>query len=255
MLLVPWKTHRSAISASAPPPMSPSYRRQTTATEQRYRRPERLRGRAPRWTKKWFGVAAASAAFALLSLTAIAPPPAPTQDQVLTAYLAEHQQTLVVASGAKTLDVARSTYSATGSYETLATGGTNYDFAELVMMYGGWPTSSINITVMLRWMRQENGPPNWFNRNNPLNNGYGSGGNAGTGSFDNLMIAAQKVAENLKRYPGFAPIASAFAASTSTKSIEHAIWASPWATSHYANGTHWAYTPVPIVKAPDDAWD
>jgi hypothetical protein len=36
--------------------------------------------------------------------------------------------------------------------------------------------------------------------------------------------------------------------------IEAAIWASPWASGHYANGAHWHYSPVEVVKAPAEAW-
>jgi hypothetical protein len=39
-----------------------------------------------------------------------------------------------------------------------------------------------------------------------------------------------------------------------TTEIEAAIWASPWASGHYANGAHWHYRPVPVVMAPRDAW-
>jgi hypothetical protein len=61
-------------------------------------------------------------------------------------------------------------------------------------------------------------------------------------------------AEALHTHPGYRAIADAFAASAPTEVTEAAIWASPWAGSHYANGTHWHYTPVPVVKAPADAW-
>ena len=107
---------------------------------------------------------------------------------------------------------------------------------------------------MLRWMRQENGPPSWFLRNNPLNNGYGSGGGGGLGRYANLVIAAQKAAENIQRHPGFGSIEEGFANSWPTEDIEAAIWASPWASGHYANGAHWHYTPVEAVKAPAGAW-
>ncbi len=107
----------------------------------------------------------------------------------------------------------------------------------MVMLFGGWPQSESNITVMLRWMRQENGPPSWFLRNNPLNNGYGSGGGGGLGRYANLVIAAQKAAENIQRHPGFGSIEEGFANSWPTEDIEAAIWASPWASGHYANGS------------------
>jgi hypothetical protein len=165
-----------------------------------------------------------------------------------------HGQTLTVSSAADITTVDRDTYSATPGFETLAARATNYDWAKLVLLSGKWPLSDNNVTVIVRWMRQENGPPNWFNRDNPLNNGWGSGGHAGTGSYANLIIAAQKAAEALTKNPGYSAIREAFARSAPTKTTEHAIWNSPWSTSHYANGTHWAYTPVPAVKAPPGSW-
>ncbi len=43
-------------------------------------------------------------------------------------------------------------------------------------------------------------------------------------------------------------------ASAPTEVTEAAIWASPWASGHYAYGGHWAYFPVPVVKADPSAW-
>ncbi|WP_431279258.1 hypothetical protein [Leifsonia poae] len=148
--------------------------------------------------------------------------------------------------------IVRDGMAASDGVQTLTNNGTNADWARLVLMDGAWPTTDENITVLLRWMRQENGPPDWWNRNNPLNNGYGSGGGAGLGSYDNLQDAAQYAAANLHRgYPG---ISAALAASSSADVTAAAIWASPWATSHYANGAHWSTAPVKIVKAPASAW-
>jgi hypothetical protein len=148
--------------------------------------------------------------------------------------------------------IVRDGMAATDGVQTLTSNGTNADWAKLVLMDGGWPTTDQNITVLLRWMRQENGPPDWWNRNNPLNNGFGSGGGAGLGSYGTLQDAAQYAAANLHRgYPG---IAGALASSASAEVTAQAIWASPWATSHYANGAHWSTAPVQIVKAPASAW-
>jgi hypothetical protein len=202
---------------------------------------------------KWFAISAAVAVMALAVVAAIAPPPPPTQAAKLKAYVSAHSQTVTVSDDVAVQDVQRDGYSATPGYSTLAAGATNADWAKLILIDGKWPMSSSNVTVILRWMRQENGPPNWWNRNNPLNNGLGSGGASGTGSYPNLVVAASYVAKNLHR-PMFATIASALAKSESTKSVEKAIWASPWSTSHYMNGTHWSDAPVPSVKAPDSAW-
>lgn len=148
--------------------------------------------------------------------------------------------------------VARDSLGATDSIQGLARIGTNESWAQLVLMFGGWPQTEANVTVMLRWMRQENGPPDWWNRNNPLNNGYGSGGGSGLGSYTDLVSAAEYCAKNLQRgYPG---IVAGFQAGTSAEATATAIWASPWATSHYANGAHWSTRPVEIVQAPASAW-
>jgi hypothetical protein len=197
---------------------------------------------------------AAIAVLALAAIPALAPPPLPSAAQLRAAYLDAHGQRLTVSKAVPVSDIQRASYSATPGIQALANDGTNYDWAKLVLQSGGWPITNSSVTVIVRWMRQENGPPNWWNRDNPLNNGFGSGGNAGTGSFANLIIAAQKAAENLKRNPGFNGIAAAFASSASMSDIQHAIWASPWSTSHYANGTHWSTAPVPVVKAPAGAW-
>lgn len=169
--------------------------------------------------------------------------------------LASISQVLSVSEAALApVPTVRGDYSATPGIATLVAGGTNHDWAKLVLLSGGWPMTDENVTVLLRWMRQENGADNWWNRNNPLNNGYGSGGGGGTGSYANLVIAAQKAAENLGRGRGYVHIVAALAASSPTDVTEAAIWASPWASGHYANGGHWHYSEVPIVKAPAEAW-
>jgi hypothetical protein len=161
-------------------------------------------------------------------------------------------QTIQVIAGVTAQTVVRDGASATDGVQTLTNNGTNADWAKLVLMFGGWPQTEQNVTVMLRWMRQENGPPDWWNRNNPLNNGYGSGGGAGLGSYANLTDAARYAAENLHRgYPG---IVAGLAAGTSADVTAQAIWASPWASSHYGNGTHWSTRPVEVVTAPASAW-
>jgi hypothetical protein len=172
-----------------------------------------------------------------------------------SAALAAGAQTLSVAEGLSAAAITRDGYAATSGVETLASNGsTNRDWARLVMLLAGFPTSDSNITVMLRWMRQENGVDDWWNRNNPLNNGWGSGGGSGFGSYDNLVTAAENVAAALHSNSGYSGIVAGFASSAPTDVIEQAIWASPWAASHYANGTHWAYTAVTEVAAPSDAW-
>ncbi|CAM5475918.1 putative protein OS=Leifsonia shinshuensis OX=150026 GN=HNR13_003943 PE=4 SV=1 [Leifsonia shinshuensis] len=161
------------------------------------------------------------------------------------------QHLLVDATiGAPVVD--RDTLGATDSIQSLSRIGTNESWAELVLMFGGWPTTKPNVDFMLRWMRQENGPPDWWNRNNPLNNGYGSGGGAGFGSYPDLVTAAKYCAENLQR--GYPAVVAGLTAGTSADVTAAAIWASPWASSHYGYGSHWSTSPVQIVTAPASAW-
>ena len=54
--------------------------------------------------------------------------------------------------------------SASTGPETLVAGGTNLDWAKLVLIDGGWPLTDENVTFMMRWMRQENGAPYPFRR-------------------------------------------------------------------------------------------
>jgi len=160
-------------------------------------------------------VAAAFGSFWLIAILAIAPSP-PSPEYQLATYIDEHAQSLRVTADPAVDEVTRDSYAATPGIATLAASGTNHDWARMVMLFGGWPQSDTNITVMLRWMRQENGADSWWTRNNPLNNGYGSGGGGGLGSYANLVIAAQKCAENLQRHPGFQSIEDGFANSSPT---------------------------------------
>jgi hypothetical protein len=199
------------------------------------------------------GLAVGMIAIALVAVIIVVPK-GPSAHEQLAAYIAANAQTLTVSPQATATAVARDTYSATPGIDSLKASGTNYDFAELVMLYAGWPQSDNNITVFTRWMRQENGVDDWWNRNNPLNNGWGSGGGGGTGTYDSLDLAAQNAAEALLQNAGYSAIAAAFASSAETSVTEAAIWASPWATGHYDNGGHWSYAEVPVVKSPDGTW-
>ncbi|MES1170034.1 MAG: hypothetical protein ABUL47_05030 [Leifsonia sp.] len=195
-------------------------------------------------------IGAAVTAFSLTAILSVAPP---TQPSVLAGYISRHAQSIDVSPAVQPTPAARADYSATPGIQTLVDGGTNYDWAKLVLLDGGFPMTDANVTVMTRWMRQENGANDWWNRNNPLNNGLGSGGGGGTGTYANLVVAAEYLAKNLRR-PMFSSIAAAFDSNAPTATIESAIWYSGWATGHYANGAHWQYTPVDVVKAPAGAW-
>lgn len=200
------------------------------------------------------GAAVGAVVVGLVAVTIVSVPRGPSADEQLADYVDAHAQTLTVSPKASITVVPRDAYAATPGIDSLKASGTNYDFAKLVMLYAGWPQSDNNITVFTRWMRQENGVDDWWNRNNPLNNGWGSGGGGGTGSYDSLDLAAQNAADALLKNAGYAGIAAAFASSAPTDQTEAAIWASPWASGHYANGGHWSYSEVPVVKSPDGTW-
>ena len=207
--------------------------------------------------RRVLAVGAAVAAFALVAILSVAPPGRPSDDQALQEYLDAHAQTVTVASDATVADAAldvRGGYTASPGIQTLKAEGTNYAWAKMVMLFGGWPMSDDNITVFTRWMRQENGADDWWNRNNPLNNGWGTQGGTFMSGYANLVDAARQCADALNTNPGYSGIRDAFAQGKPTEKIEAAIWASPWATGHYNNGAHWHYTPVDIVVAPAGAW-
>lgn len=199
-------------------------------------------------------ISASAVAFAITAITVVAPPAPATAEEVIAGYNAIHGQTITVVASSVAASVTRDSYSIMPGIPQLAQSGTNHDWAKIVLIKGGWPVTENNVAVFTRWMRQENGPNNWWNRNNPLNNGWGSGGGGGTGSYANLIIAADNAAKALRSHPGYASIIAAFAASAPTDVTENAIWASPWASGHYAYGGHWSYSPVPVVKAPPGAW-
>src|ERR1700712_402343 len=184
----------------------------------------------------FINVRVAMAAFALIAVPAVAPPPQLTQAQLLQLYETSHAQHLIVAKGTSAVTLTKSQYSATAGIQSLANDGTNYDWAKLVLLFGGWPQSNNNVTVLLRWMRQENGVNNWWNRDNPLNNGFGAPGAGGTGRNPNLIVAAQHAAQALQRGAGggYGAIVSCLAASASPDATAQAIWASNWSGSHYA---------------------
>jgi hypothetical protein len=213
---------------------------------------ERLRPR--RRIRKSIAVIGGTVAFFLLAIPALPPPAPPTTEAVLAEFAETNAQSLEVPATVAGATVIRDSYTATPGIQTLAAGGTNHDWAKLVLLLANFPITEENVTVFTRWMRQENYVDAWWNRNNPLNNGWGSGGGGGLGSYDSLVIAAENAAEALHSNPGYSEIVAAFAASAPTEVTEAAIWASPWATGHYNNGAHWSYVPVPVIKAPAEAW-
>lgn len=192
----------------------------------------------------------------LLAGLALAPLPQPGGLLPFAAADAPHLgdvQDLEVASDVSAPTVSHESYVATTGAQTLVAGGTNVDWAKLVLVEGEWPLTEENVTFMMRWMRQENGADNWWNRNNPLNNGQGSGGGSGLGSYPTLIEAAYYAAENLQsgRYP---EVDAALASGDSADATAQAIWASAWASSHYGYGTHWSSRPYEVIEAPASAW-
>ncbi len=224
----------------------------------RHVRPSRLRD-AARFRLSWIArqrlaVGASALAFGFLAITVVAPPAPATAKELLDAYNTRHAQTVTVTNLVEVASVTRDNYNVMPGIPQLAKHGTNHDWAKIVLMEGGWPVTENNVTVITRWMRQENGPDNWFNRNNPLNNGWGSGGGGGTGSYANLLIAAKYAAKALHGLGGYAPIIASLSSNASPDLTAQAIWASPWASGHYAYGGHWSNSPVKEVKAPAGAW-
>jgi hypothetical protein len=179
----------------------------------------------------------------------------PSLAEIRAEYTRVHAQEFVMSSAvssAATAAVApleRDAFGSTPGPETFIQSGTNHDWAKLVLVYAGWPVSDSNVAVITRWMRQENGPDDWFRRNNPLNIGAG-----GFASYSSLDESARVVARALTTSGMYSDIAAGFAASAPTADIEYAIWASPWAGGHYAWGGHWHYSEVPVVPAPASAW-
>jgi hypothetical protein len=132
---------------------------------------------------------------------------------------------------------------------------TNYDWAYLVLQDGGWPSTANNLTVITRWMDSEEPATDWWDRNNPLNNGLGSGGGSGLGRYASVVDAAYFVAANLEYNGlGYPAIAADLAASAAPRVTARAIWDSSWASGHYGHGKNWFSGTVAAVSAPPQAW-
>jgi hypothetical protein len=141
---------------------------------------------------------------------------------------------------------------------------TNRDWASLVLQDADVPTSSNNVTTILDWMSSEGPASSWWTGGNPdpqhinpLNNGLGSGGGAGLGSYTSLPSAAHYVALNLTTAPagfGYGAIVSDLMRSAQPTVTAQAIWASSWAGSHYGYGSYWNTAPVATAAAPQNLW-
>lgn len=179
----------------------------------------------------------------------------PTQSDLVATYIDDNTQTVSsIASPNLVPVVERHDFGATPGYETFIRGGTNHDWAKLVLLMGEFPMTDGNVTVVTRWMRQENFVDTWYNRYNPLNNGWGSGGGGGTGRYVDLVDAAANAAEALNTLGRYGEIVTTLRSAAPTEQVERAIWFSGWATGMYNDGQHWSYTAVPVVTAPPSAW-
>lgn len=217
--------------------------------------------RADRRTPWILAAVASVAALAVTLPIAFAPPSPPNTAAILAAYAEENAQDLDVSPRASLAHleaigaVARDDYEASQGIESLVASGTNHDWAKMVLLFAGFPMTDDSVTVITRWMRQENYVDSWWTRNNPLNNGWGASyGPGGTGSNVDLVAAARNAADALLSYGRYSGIREAFQSGADSATIEAAIWASPWASGNYNNGAHWRYNPVPVVKAPASAW-
>jgi len=206
-------------------------------------------------------IVAVTAALSITLPLAFAPPSASDRAAQLAAYAAANAQGVEISpvdsrAHLETIGAfGRDGYEASEGIESLVASGTNHDWAKMVLLFAGFPMTDDSVTVITRWMRQENYVDSWWNRNNPLNNGWGASyGPGGTGSNVDLVAAARNAADALLTYGRYAGIREAFQAGADSATIEAAIWASPWASGHYNNGAHWHYTPVPVIKAPASAW-
>ncbi|MCD2441053.1 hypothetical protein LQ757_02075 [Agromyces sp. SYSU K20354] len=215
--------------------------------------------RGERFVRRFAGVLSVTAVLGLIATLALAPLSRPDSASPAFAASADSPhsgdtQQVEVASDVAAPAVSHESYTAATGPQTLVAGGTNHDWAKLVLVFGGFPVTDENVAVITQWMREENGPDNWWNRNNPLNNGNGSGGGSGLGSYATLQVGAEYAADSLRRLSFYDAIEAGLDAGTSAATTAAAIWASPWATSHYGNGAHWTTSPVPVVEAPASAW-
>ncbi len=197
---------------------------------------------------------ACAGAALLLVAGAIAPIPA-LAAQGAVAAVPPNQQSVDVAEALAPSVTNASDYSSEKSSASqkaeLAAAHDNYAWARLVLWYGGWPITDASVTTILRWMRQENGVDDWWNRNNPLNNGWGVG--SYMNSNDSLDAAAFNAADAIGHlYPSIQAVLAS--GTTNPDDIANGIMFSGWSSSNYGDGSHWSTAPVPSVVAPAEDW-
>src|SRR5690606_13212852 len=171
---VPWRLSSARLHGGVGTPMTqlpPVYR----TLRERFDA-----SRASRRTRASLVIFAVATSFALTAPFALAPPAPPSEAAVLAAYASDNAQEVdvstveTVAHLEATGALARDDYDASQGLESLIASGTNHDWAKMVCLFAGFPMSEANVTVITRWMRQENYTDSWWNRNNPLNNGWGA---------------------------------------------------------------------------------
>lgn len=123
---------------------------------------------------------------------------------------------------------------------------TQYTWAALVILLAGDPLTQNNVDNFVTWMQAENGSATWTGTagaNNPLNNGLGSGGGAGLGSYPDLATAALYAAKGIQGgISGAAPINAALKANAPFSVFQAATIKSNWASSHYAGSGYASLT-------------
>jgi len=119
---------------------------------------------------------------------------------------------------------------------------TNRTWAATVLKDMGAPETKNNVDNLTRWMDQENNAGVWTGvagRNNPLNNGLGSGGGAGLGSYPDLTQSAHYAAQMLgdpkssQKGSGISAIGDALKKDAPPAEFSHAVTSSKWAEGHY----------------------
>jgi len=132
--------------------------------------------------------------------------------------------------------------------------GTQYDWARIVLYFGGWTATDDKVLAIVQWMRAENSPSSWWLRNNPLNNGYATFAGNFLSGYASLVDAAKACAAAIQRMGGYQVIEDALAADSTRDQVRAAIIASSWATGHYGGGAHWGGGQPTAVTAPASAW-
>ena len=194
---------------------------------------------------------AASVAVLALGLTfALAPQPeAVTAPTAATDTLTGDTQTVSVAADVAAPAVSHESYATTTGPETLVASGTNEDWAKLVLIdgrlagHGGERHRHDALDAAGERRRQLVEPQQpaeqragFGRRERPRQLRTRSSARPSTAPAACAVLAATP------------PIDAALARGDAADATAQAIWASPWASSHYGNGTHWSSRPAEIDR-------